>query len=69
MKSNITGFITVPDNKFHSLNTPNGKIEFVEFIGVTKDEIEAVKDKILTAKELFEKLGSDITDYNRTSVI
>ena len=69
MKSNITGFITVPDDKFQTLNTPNGKVEFVEFIGVTKDEIEAVKNNELKVKELFEKIASDVTDYNRESVI
>ena len=37
-KSNITGFITVPDDKFQTLNTPNGKVEFVEFVGVTNKE-------------------------------
>ncbi len=33
--SNITGFITVPDDKFVEIDTPNGKVSFVEFIGVT----------------------------------
>lgn len=32
-KSNITGFITIPNNKFNEINTPNGKVCFVEFIG------------------------------------
>jgi hypothetical protein len=31
-KSNITGFITIPNNKFNEINTPNGKVCFVEFI-------------------------------------
>lgn len=68
-QSNITGFITIPDDKFRTLNTPNGKLEFVEFIGVTKEEIEAVKNKEITVKDLYEKLGSNITDYNRKSVL
>lgn len=68
-QSNITGFITVPDGKFQTLNTPNGKVEFVEFIGVTNREIEAVKNKELEVKELYIKLGNEITDYNRKSVI
>lgn len=68
-KSNITGFITVPDNDFKTLNTPNGKVEFVEFIGVTNKEIEKVKNKEITVKELYQKIGSDITNYNRESVI
>ncbi|MBO5005777.1 MAG: suppressor of fused domain protein [Clostridia bacterium] len=68
-KSNITGFITVPDDKLQTLNTPNGKVEFVQFIGVTNKEIEAIKNKELKVTELYEKLGSGITDYNRKSVI
>ena len=35
MQSNITGFITIPDIHLKEINTPNGKVEFVEFIGVT----------------------------------
>lgn len=68
-KSNITGFITVSDDKFQTLNTPNGKVEFVEFIGVTNKEIEAVKNRKICVKELYIKLGNGITDYNRKSVI
>ncbi len=68
-QSNITGFITASDDKFQTLNTPFGKVEFVEFIGVTRDEIEAVKDKRISVTELREKLPSDVTDYHRASVI
>ena len=68
-KSNITGFITVPDDKFHEIDTPNGKVIFVEFIGCTDNELKALYNKELTVKELFDKLGSDITEYNRKSVI
>lgn len=68
-KSNITGFITIPDTKFNTIDTPNGKVEFVEFIGVTNDELLALKDKKITVKELYEKLGTDITNYNRNSII
>ena len=68
-KSNITGFITVPDDKFHEIDTPNGKVCFVEFIGATDSELRAIQNKQVTVKELYEKIGSDITDYNRASVI
>lgn len=68
-KSNITGFITIPDTKFNTLNTKNGRVDFVEFIGATNDELVALKNKELTVKDLYSKLGSDITDYNRESVI
>lgn len=68
-KSNITGFITVPDDKFHEIETPNGKVCFVEFIGATDSELKAIRNKEISVAELFEKLGGDITNYNRKSVM
>lgn len=68
-KSNITGFITIPDDKFHEINTSNGKIRFVEFVGVTDNELKAIQNKQISVKELYKKIGSDITNYNRDSVI
>ena len=68
-KSNITGFITVPDNKFNEINTPNGKVSFVEFVGATDNELKAIQNKQIGVKELYEKIGSDVTNYNRNSVI
>ena len=68
-KSNITGFITVPDDKFQEINTQNGKVNFVEFIGVTDNELKAIQKKQITVKELYKKIGSDVTSYNRNSVI
>ena len=68
-QSNITGFITIPDNEIKSINTPNGKVDFVEFIGVTDKELLAVKNKELTVSDLYKKIGSDITNYKRNSVI
>lgn len=67
-KSNITGFITVPDSILQTLDTPNGKVEFVEFIGVTDRELLAIQHGETTVKELFDKLGSEVTDYNRHSL-
>lgn len=68
-KSNITGFITIEDKNIEAIDTPNGKVQFVQFIGVTNKEIEAVKEGKLTVLELYEKLGSDVTSYNRATVI
>ena len=69
MQSNITGFITIPDNNFKTINTPNGSVEFVEFIGVTNSELLAIMNKKINVKTLYEKLNSDLTNYNRKSVI
>ena len=68
-KCGLTGFILVSDKDAGSIATPNGKVDFVEFIGCTNDELLAVKNKELTVPELYAKLGSDITDYGRSSVL
>ncbi len=68
MQSNITGFITIPDHDLKTINTPNGSVSFVEFIGVTNNELLAIQNKEIGVKELYEKLGNDVTDYNRDSI-
>lgn len=69
MKSEITGFITVPDPDLRTLSTPNGRVDFVEFIGVTDKELQMIMNKQIRVRELYEKLGSDVTDYGRDSVV
>lgn len=69
MQSNITGFITIPDKEIQVISTPNGQIELVEFIGVTDSELKAIQSKEVTVKELYERIGSDVTNYNRESVM
>ena len=68
-KSNLTGFITIYEPKVKEINTPNGKVEFVEFIGVTDAELKDIIDGKIKVADLYEKIGSDVTDYNRKSVI
>ena len=67
-KSKITGFITIPDEA-GEINTPNGKVIFVELLGATDDELNAIYDKKITVKDLAQKIGTDITDYNRESLL
>ena len=67
--SNITGFITIPDDKFVEINTPNGKVRFVEFIGVTDNELRAIQNKEYSVIELLEKLNTDVTSYTRSSIV
>jgi hypothetical protein len=67
--SKITGFITILDTTFNTLNTENGKVKFVEFIGVTHEELMAIRKSEIKVKELYEKLGTDVTSYNRESVL
>lgn len=68
-KSKLTGFITVSDPSVNTLETPNGRVEFVEFIGVTDSELKAIMDKRIRVKELRERLGTDVTDYLRESIL
>ena len=68
MQSNITGFITIPDKEFQSISTPNGKVDFVEFIGATDSELIALRNQETDVKSLYEEIGSDVTSYSRKSV-
>lgn len=60
--SDICGFITVVDPVAKTIETKNGKVKFILFIGIKKDEVEALKNKMITVKELYERKG-DITVY------
>ena len=66
-RSKLTGFVTVLDEA-GTIDTPNGKVDFVKLIGATDAELRAVMDKRLTVQELVERIG-DVTDYTRSSVI
>ena len=66
-RSNITGFITVPEPKRAYLDTPNGRVELVEFVGATDAELKKIVNHEITVKELYAKLGTDVTSYHRKS--
>ena len=57
------------DETFNSIDTVNGKVKFVEFIGVTDSELTSILNKQITVKELYAKLNSDVTDYSRESIV
>ena len=67
-KSNITGFICVPDTSVSTIETPNGRVEFLTFIGMTDAELKTLSSQ-QSVKDIYAKLGSDITDYNRKSLV
>ncbi|WAW15532.1 suppressor of fused domain protein [Peptostreptococcus equinus] len=67
-QSKITGFICVPDSSIRTLDTDYGKVEFLELVGVTDDELTSLND-YCNVKDLYIRLGSDITDYNRKSLL
>ena len=67
-KSNLTGFITVSDPSVDAINTPNGRVAFLELIGMTDAELKTLSD-VGSVMDLYARLGSDITDYHRDSIV
>lgn len=67
-KSKITGFICVPDSKLNTIDTPNGKVAFLEFIGMTDLELKSL-DTVQSVMDLYKIMGSDVTDYSRESIV
>ncbi len=67
-KSNLVGFITRLDNA-GVIETPNGWVKFIELIGVTEAEIQGIKNDWITVPQLFQAMGTELTDYNRISMM
>lgn len=67
-KSNITGFITISDTSVNTIDTPNGRVEFLELIGMTDAELKTLSNKA-SVMDIYSKLGSDLTDYRRASIV
>ena len=67
-KSNLTGFITIADTSANTLSTPNGSVRFLELVGMTDAELKTLSTGD-TVKTIYEKLGTDLTDYHRESVV
>lgn len=67
-QSVLTGFITALDEA-GEIVTPNGKVQFVKLISATDAELKALYNKEITVPEIAEKIGSNMTDYTRTSVL
>ena len=65
--SKLTGFITAEDEA-GTIDTPNGKVDFIKLIGVTDAELKAIMAKTLRVQELAGKIG-DLTDYTRESIV
>lgn len=66
----LTGFITVFDTEVAPTSSIHGNVQFVQFVGVTQAEIDAlIKDPSL-ASSLIDKMRSDnpmlVTDLSRT---
>jgi hypothetical protein len=67
-KSKLTGFATLPDEA-GTIETPNGKLEFICVTGLSDKELRSIAEKEFTTKEILEKLESTLIDYERDEVI
>ena len=63
-KSSITGFILVPDPYVSEIDG----LKFMCLIGITDDELNMILDKKITVQELYDRIGTCVTDYDRKSV-
>lgn len=63
-KSKLTGFICVPDSSLNTIDTPHGKVAFLEFIGMTDAELKSL-NTVQSVKDIYKTMGSDVTDYAR----
>ena len=58
----------VPDAGLGEICTPNGRVRFVQLVGATDAELQLLLHKQLTVRQLYEKLGTDVTSYHRASL-
>lgn len=63
-KSSLTGFITKED-ELGTIETPFGKVQLIQLIGIKADEMEKIKDRTLTPPQLSEQIKDGLTDYKR----
>lgn len=64
-KSNITGFITIDEPIINNASISGMKIKLIELVGATDIELKAIMNNQMTVDDLYQKLGTDITDYSR----
>ena len=67
-KSKLTGFICIKDPTVNTIQTPNGEVSFLELVGMTDSELKTLSDRA-SVRAIYEKLGSDITDYGRDPIV
>lgn len=66
--SAITGFITALD-ELGTIDTPNGKVTFVQLIGMQDKELKTILDKRYQVRDLLAMLPNTLTDYTRKSIL
>jgi len=68
-ESDKVAFIIVPDARIGSVEGPFGTVHLRQAVPITRAEHQALKAKQIDVKTLYEKIGTDLTDYSRPSVI
>ncbi|MNI16808.1 Suppressor of fused protein (SUFU) [compost metagenome] len=67
----LTALAFLPDPELDTLHTPNGRVEFLQMVGITEDELEAMKT--WNTRGLLEagkaELPGYITDLSRSSML
>lgn len=67
----LTALAFIPDSELDTLHTPNGRVEFLQMVGITEDELEAMK--IWNTRGLLEagkaEIPGYITDLSRNSIL
>ena len=70
VKSKITSLITVYDPQLPPIDTIHGRLEFIQLVGITTAEFEAVCDNPENLAKLIENMRKDnplfVTDLART---
>lgn len=66
----ITALITVNDTSAQTLDTVHGQVEFIQFVGITETELDAIRQDRNNLPVLVERMKKDnpklITDMKRT---
>ncbi|MGN7399874.1 suppressor of fused domain protein [Cytobacillus praedii] len=67
----LTALAFIPDPELDTLYTPNGRVEFLQMVGITEDELEAMKT--WNTRGLLEagkaELPGYITDLSRNTIL
>lgn len=68
--SKITSLMTVADTSAQSIDTLNGKVDFIQLVGITEEEYQAIQQDSENRYKLVELMKQDnpdlVTDMNRT---
>lgn len=67
--SDKVAFIIVPDARISRVEGPHGTVHLRQAVPITRAEYNALKANQIDVKTLYEKIGTDITDYDRPSVM